>query len=87
MALLQRINEKQQVINEYESGRAIPNNQVMGKLERALGGYGALSSSFPQGQAPFIILILLIFLFNVYCNTGSFIITDHQEFMAGFLML
>jgi len=35
--LAQRINEKQQVINEYESGRAIPNNQVMGKLERALG--------------------------------------------------
>lgn len=35
--LAQKINEKQQVINEYESGRAIPNNQVMGKLERALG--------------------------------------------------
>ncbi|KAK7094653.1 endothelial differentiation-related factor 1-like [Littorina saxatilis] len=35
--LAQRINEKQQVINEYESGRAIPNNQVMGKLERAIG--------------------------------------------------
>ena len=37
--LSQRINEKQQVINEYESGRAIPNNQVMGKLERAIGEY------------------------------------------------
>lgn len=35
--LAQRINEKQQVINEYESGRAIPNNQVMSKLERAIG--------------------------------------------------
>lgn len=35
--LAQKINEKQQVINEYESGRAIPNNQVMGKLERTLG--------------------------------------------------
>lgn len=35
--LAQKINEKQQVINEYESGRAIPNNQVMGKLERAIG--------------------------------------------------
>ncbi|KAK7475430.1 hypothetical protein BaRGS_00033311 [Batillaria attramentaria] len=35
--LAQRINEKQQVINEYESGRAIPNNQVMGKLERCIG--------------------------------------------------
>lgn len=35
--LATKINEKQQVVNEYESGKAIPNNQVMGKLERALG--------------------------------------------------
>ena len=26
-----------QVINEYESGKAIPNNQIIAKLERALG--------------------------------------------------
>merc|ERR1711998_820978 len=31
------INEKQQTINEYESGKAVPNQQVLGKLERALG--------------------------------------------------
>ena len=37
--MFQKINEKQQVINDYESGRAIPNNQVMGKLERALGEF------------------------------------------------
>lgn len=24
-------------VNEYESGKAIPNQQVLGKLERALG--------------------------------------------------
>lgn len=35
--LATKINEKQQVVNEYESGKAIPNQQVMGKLERALG--------------------------------------------------
>lgn len=35
--LATKINEKQQVINEYESARAIPNQQVLGKLERALG--------------------------------------------------
>eukprot|EP00745_Piridium_sociabile_P008563 TRINITY_DN157912_c0_g1_i1.p1 TRINITY_DN157912_c0_g1~~TRINITY_DN157912_c0_g1_i1.p1 ORF type:complete len:145 (-),score=41.20 TRINITY_DN157912_c0_g1_i1:290-724(-) len=35
--LAQKINEKQQVINDYEAGKAIPNNQVMGKLERAVG--------------------------------------------------
>ncbi|KAI9268230.1 multi protein bridging factor 1-domain-containing protein [Phascolomyces articulosus] len=35
--LAQKINEKPQVVNDYESGRAIPNQQVLGKLERALG--------------------------------------------------
>lgn len=33
----QLINEKPQVIQEYESGKAIPNQQIIGKLERALG--------------------------------------------------
>ncbi|WVZ04031.1 hypothetical protein V8G54_024837 [Vigna mungo] len=35
--LAQVINEKPQVIQEYESGKAIPNQQIIGKLERALG--------------------------------------------------
>ncbi|XP_048430383.1 multiprotein-bridging factor 1a isoform X1 [Pyrus x bretschneideri] len=35
--LAQIINEKPQVIQEYESGKAIPNQQVITKLERALG--------------------------------------------------
>ena len=35
--LARHINEKQQVINEYEQSKAIPNQQVLGKLERALG--------------------------------------------------
>ncbi|CAI9738517.1 endothelial differentiation-related factor 1 [Octopus vulgaris] len=35
--LATKINEKQQVINEYESGKAVPNQQILGKLERALG--------------------------------------------------
>lgn len=34
--LAKRINEKQSVVNEYESGRAIPNPQVIVKIERAL---------------------------------------------------
>ena len=33
----QLINEKPQVIQEYESGKAIPNQQIIIKLERALG--------------------------------------------------
>ncbi|ORZ19526.1 multi protein bridging factor 1-domain-containing protein [Absidia repens] len=35
--LAQVINEKPQVVNEYESGKATPNQQVLGKMERALG--------------------------------------------------
>jgi len=32
-----KINEKPQVVNEYESGKAIPNNQILTKMERILG--------------------------------------------------
>ncbi|XP_020266582.1 multiprotein-bridging factor 1a-like, partial [Asparagus officinalis] len=35
--LAQLINEKPQVIQEYESGKAIPNQQIITKLERVLG--------------------------------------------------
>ncbi|XP_030550132.1 multiprotein-bridging factor 1b [Rhodamnia argentea] len=35
--LAQLINEKPQIIQEYESGKAIPNQQLITKLERALG--------------------------------------------------
>lgn len=35
--LATKVNEKPTVINDYEAGRAIPNQQVLGKLERALG--------------------------------------------------
>lgn len=35
--LATRINEKPQVINDYEAGRAIPNNQILSKVERAIG--------------------------------------------------
>jgi ribosome-binding protein aMBF1 (putative translation factor) len=31
------INEKPQVVAEYESGKAIPNGQIISKLERQLG--------------------------------------------------
>ena len=34
---VQKISEKPQVVNEYESGKAIPNQAVISKLERALG--------------------------------------------------
>lgn len=35
--LLQQINEKPSVINEYESGKAIPNPQVLSKMSKVLG--------------------------------------------------
>lgn len=34
---LQKVNEKPQVINDYEAGRGIPNQVVIGKIERAIG--------------------------------------------------
>ena len=34
---LQHINEKPQVIQEYEQGKAVPNQNVLGKIERAIG--------------------------------------------------
>ncbi|KAJ3482129.1 hypothetical protein NLI96_g7182 [Meripilus lineatus] len=33
----QKINEKPSVLQDYEAGRAIPNPQILGKLERVLG--------------------------------------------------
>ncbi|KAG0303108.1 multiprotein-bridging factor 1 [Linnemannia gamsii] len=32
-----KVNEKQTVINDYEAGRAVPNQQILGKMERVLG--------------------------------------------------
>lgn len=42
----QKINEKPQVIADYECGKAIPNNQIMGKIERAIGK----RASEPKGE-------------------------------------
>nr|CAG4650628.1 EOG090X0ILG [Sida crystallina] len=35
--LATRINEKPQIINDYEAGRGVPNQQILGKIERAIG--------------------------------------------------
>ena len=35
--LAQMINEKSKIITEYETGNPIPNNVILGKLERVLG--------------------------------------------------
>jgi transcriptional regulator with XRE-family HTH domain len=35
--LAQKVNEKPSVIQDYESSKAIPNPQILGKLERILG--------------------------------------------------
>ena len=35
--LAQAINEKASVVNDYEQGKAIPSQQIIGKMERALG--------------------------------------------------
>jgi ribosome-binding protein aMBF1 (putative translation factor) len=33
----QKINEKPSILQDYESSKAIPNPQILGKLERVLG--------------------------------------------------
>lgn len=35
--LAQNLNMQPAIINEYESGKAIPNNAIIAKIERALG--------------------------------------------------
>jgi len=37
--LATKINEKPQVVQEYENGKAIPNSQVTNKIQKALGIY------------------------------------------------
>ena len=46
------INEKPQVINQYESGKAIPNGQVVQKLSRALGVRLPSATGKKKGKAP-----------------------------------
>ena len=54
--LAQQINEKPQIVQEYESGKAIPNQQILGKLERVLGvklrgkGVGKKSARAREGK-------------------------------------
>jgi putative transcription factor len=37
MLLGQKICEKPQIVGDYEAGRGIPNQQVLAKIERAIG--------------------------------------------------
>ena len=36
--LAAKIQEKPQIVTEYEQGKALPNQQILAKMERALGG-------------------------------------------------
>lgn len=35
--VFQKICEKPQIVNDYEAGRGIPNNVILGKMERVIG--------------------------------------------------
>ena len=39
-----KIQEKPQIVTEYEQGKALPNQQILAKMERALGGSSRCSS-------------------------------------------
>jgi putative transcription factor len=45
-ALADAINEKQSVVNDYESGKAVPNGAVIQKLNKALG------AKLPKAKQP-----------------------------------
>ena len=47
----QQLNMQPQIVNEYESGKAIPNNQVIAKIERALVGRLLLNDTVSQSCA------------------------------------
>ena len=49
--LATQLNMQPQVINEYESGKAIPNNQVIAKIERALGAVRATTAPLRRRRA------------------------------------
>ena len=36
--LAAKIQEKPQIVTEYEQGKGLPNQQILSKMERALGG-------------------------------------------------
>ncbi|KAE8683754.1 Multiprotein-bridging factor 1a [Hibiscus syriacus] len=56
--LAQMINEKPQIVRDYESGKAIPNQQIIGKLERALGTKMPRHRSTPSiGKDPDVSLL------------------------------
>ena len=48
----QKVNEKPSVIQDYESGKAIPNPQILSKLERVLGVKLRGISQFPLTIRP-----------------------------------
>lgn len=49
----QKINEKPSVLQDYESGKAIPNAQILAKLERTLGV--KLRGTLPSFPRPLLI--------------------------------
>ena len=44
--MLQRINEKPQVVQDYEQGKGVPNNQIQCKMEKVLGNKNSLIMTF-----------------------------------------
>jgi hypothetical protein len=46
----QKVNEKPQVINDYEAGRGIPNQVVIGKIEKAIGKWSPVQDDHRMGK-------------------------------------
>jgi putative transcription factor len=50
----QKINEKPSVLQDYEAGKAVPNAQILSKLERTLGV--KLRGESPWFQRPLVFI-------------------------------
>ncbi|KDR12453.1 endothelial differentiation-related factor 1 homolog isoform X2 [Zootermopsis nevadensis] len=48
--LATKVNEKPQVINDYEAGRGIPNQVVIGKIEKAIGKWIPVQDDHRTGK-------------------------------------
>jgi len=62
---MQKICEKPQVVNEYESGKAIPNQAVLSKLERALGEWLSSDATAVTQQSTHQVPVCQYFTLNV----------------------
>lgn len=78
--IFQKICEKPQIVNDYEAGRGIPNNVILGKIERVIGlklrGKERGTVLEPPGQKKWMHRRLMI---AIYFKNLHFVLFSPQE--------